>query len=46
MKKESAVKYLKLLHKLEKKYSQDLFATDLKKLSEKLRFEFIKAYNS
>ncbi len=45
MSRERAIKYLKLLHKLEKQYSQNLFTTDLKKLSEKLRFEFIKAYN-
>ena len=45
MTKESAIEYLKLLHKLEKDFSQDLFSTDLKVLAEKLRFEFIEAYN-
>jgi len=45
MTKESAINYLKLLHKLEKDFSQDLFSTDLKVLTEKLRNEFIKAYN-
>jgi len=45
MTKESAISYLKLLHNLEKKYSNNLFTTDLKELSEKLRFEFIEAYN-
>jgi hypothetical protein len=45
MTKESANKYLKLIHKLEKDFSQDLFKTDLKVLAEKLRNEFIKAYN-
>ncbi len=45
MTKENAIGYLKLLHKLEEKYTQNLFTTDLKKLTEKLRFEFIEAYN-
>jgi len=45
MTKQSAIAYLKLLHKLEKDFSQDLFGTDLKLLTEKLRKEFIKAYN-
>ena len=45
MTKESAIKYLKLLHKLEKKYTQNLFTTDLKALAKKLRKEFITAYN-
>ena len=45
MTKQSAISYLKLLHKLEKKYTQNLFTTDLKVLAEKLRNEFIKAYN-
>jgi len=44
MTKENAIKYIKLLHNLEKQYSQDLFSTDLKALAEKLRKEFIKAY--
>lgn len=46
MSKESAIKYLKLLHDLEKKYSQDIFGNDLKELAERLRTEFIKAYNN
>ena len=46
MTKKSAIRYLKLLHTLEKKYSDDLFTTDLKKLTEKLRFEFIKNYQN
>jgi hypothetical protein len=45
MTKKSAINYLKLLHKLEKDFSQDLFSMDLKRLVEKLRNEFIKAYN-
>jgi len=45
MTKQSAINYLKLLHKLEKKYSQNLFTTDLKELAAKLRKEFITAYN-
>ena len=44
MTKQSAIKYLKLLHKLEKKYTQNLFTTDLKALAKKLRKEFITAY--
>jgi len=46
MTKESAINYLKLLHSLEDKFSQDLFSTDLKGLAQKLRMEFIKAYNN
>jgi len=45
MTKESAINYLKLLHKLEKKFSQNLFTTDLKELAARLRNDFIKAYN-
>ena len=45
MTKENAINYLKLLHKLEKKFSKNLFNEDLKKLAEKLRKDFIKAYN-
>lgn len=45
MTKENAIRYLKLLHELEKKYSNNLFTADLKELVEKLRFEFIDSYN-
>ena len=45
MTRQSAIKYLELLHKLEKKYTQNLFTTDLKALAKKLREEFITAYN-
>lgn len=45
MTKESAINYLKLLHKLEKDFSKDLFSADLKKLAARLRKDFIKAYN-
>jgi len=45
MTRESAINYLKLLHKLERDFSQDLFSTDLKVLAQKLRNEFIKAYS-
>ena len=45
MTKKSAINYLKLLHKLEKDFSKDLFKTDLKVLAEKLRNEFIEVYN-
>ncbi len=46
MTKASAIKYLKLLHELEKKYSNDLFTTDLRKLTANVRKEFIRAYNN
>jgi hypothetical protein len=46
MTRQSAIKYLKLLHKLEKKYTQNLFTTDLKKLIQKLRAEFIEHYQN
>jgi hypothetical protein len=45
MTQENAIKYLKLLHKLEKKYSNDIFTIELKEIIEKLRFEFIAIYN-
>ncbi len=44
MTEQKAKEYLKLLHDLEKKYSNDLFTTDLKELTEKLRFQFLNAY--
>lgn len=44
MKTEKAKQYLKLLHDLERKYSNDLFTTDLKELSVRLRKEFLNAY--
>jgi hypothetical protein len=44
MTKENAIRYLKLLHDLEQKYSNDLFTTDLKKLAEYLRYEFLENY--
>ena len=46
MTKQSAIRYLKLLHDLEQKYNDNLFTTDLKKLAEHLRFEFIKNYQN
>ena len=45
MKKQRAIRYLKLLHDLEKQYGQNLFTTDLQKLAQRLRLEFIEAYN-
>ena len=45
MKKQRAIRYLKLLHTLEQKYGQNLFTTDLQKLAQRLRLEFIEAYN-
>ena len=45
MKKQRAIRYLKLLHNLEKQYGQNLFTTDLQKLAQRLRLEFIEAYN-
>lgn len=46
MTKESAIKYLKLLHELEQKYSSDLFTVDLQQLVQKIRLEFIDAYRN
>jgi len=46
MTKESAIRYLKLLHTLEQEYGQSLFTTDLQQLVQELRFEFIGAYSN
>ena len=45
MTKASAINYLKFLHDLETEYSKDLFTSDLQKLVEKIRLDFIEAYN-
>jgi hypothetical protein len=46
MRKQNAIKYLKLLHTLEQKYSDDLFAIELKEIVEYLRLEFLKHYQN
>jgi len=46
MKKENAIEYLKLLHTLEQKYSDDLFTIELKEIVEYLRLEFLKHYQN
>ena len=46
MSKESAINYLKLLHKLEKDFSKSLFGDEMRLLVQDIRFKFIKNYQN
>jgi len=44
MKKQNAINYLKILHKLEKEFSDNLLTIEHKELVESLRTSFLKEY--
>ncbi len=46
MTKQSAINYLKFLHKLEQDFSLDLFGADKQKLVEQIRVKFLENYQN
>lgn len=45
MTKESAIKFLKLLHSIEQEHSKSLFGQEIRSTVQEIRFSFIRAYN-